>query len=263
MRRYLLFLFSFLFLLFLGVVALAHDIDHLSKNRGGIRVITDASEIPFVADHYVLDEQLNWDGVFYEGQPINDCFTNPQVELNTGKTMRELVFDYGHERRNVVSSTLFLSGQVNRNYAYAVAQGKFGAKIPFYNYDPMTLGSDPYNSHLIPWYNLFAPGWGLPLFGADYLTIRYDYFLDAHREHPQHSYRIGFPQRSEGAFNYYDRIPMHPIADVCFWWAEGGVTFEYALDIARAHVLAGEHHNQSIRARILYLWFMEFLQVYN
>ena len=251
--------------LWIGYIAItpanAHDIDNLS-NRLGIAIATDGDNLP-VEDNYIADEPLHWDGVFYEGQPINDCLTDPTVHTSTGRTMKELNFAFWHQRRNLINMLQYLAGMVNRNYAYAVTQGRFDAKIPFYNYDPFKTGFDPYHPELISQHNDNSALWGVPGFFVDGLEIRYDWFLDAQHQHPRHSYRIGFPQRGEGGFNYYDRIPANPIADACAWYKEGRLKeFQFVLDIANEHVKAGVRHHNDVRKRVLYLWPLEHVRNY-
>ncbi len=241
--------------------AFAHDIDHLSRKLG-VNFRKSDGTLP-VEDQVVPNEPLSWDGVFYEGQPTNSCLENPERFRGTGKSMKELRKDFWHSRRNLVNMITLLAGMVNRNVAYATAAGIPDAKIPFYNYDPFHKCSEPYYPYLPANFAALAKSWGLPLFWCDGLEVRYDYFLQAQREHPEHSYRVGFPARAESAFNYYDRIPADPIADACAWWKDGKITFQHALSYAEAHCDAGMAHFNSLKVRVLYLWDLERLKGYR
>jgi hypothetical protein len=240
--------------------ALAHDIDHLS-NQLGVKPIPKGQPKP--THHQVYpDDPLSWDGVFYEGQPTNTCLESEEKYGPTGRTMRQINHDFWHSRRNLINMVTYLSGFVNRNYAYAISEGKPNAKIPFYNYDPFKNCFEPYYTQLPGIFALYAPSWGLPQYYCDGLEVRYDHFLKAQMDHPEHSYRVDFPARGESAFNYYDRIPANPVADACMWWKEGRITFQHALSYAEAHREAGIQHHNALKARVLYIWSLEFIKKY-
>jgi len=252
---------NLIFILLLPSAALAHDIDHLSKKLGTNVKKSDGS-LP-VEDQVYPEDKLSWDGVFYEGQATNSCLQSEEKYGPTGRTMREINHDFWHSRRNLVNMVTFLSGMANRNYAYAVAEGKPNAKIPFYNYDPFHKCFEPYYSQLPALFAAYSLSWGLPMYYCDGLEVRYDYFLKAQMDHPEHSYRVDFPARGESAFNYYDRIPANPIADACFFWKEGKISFQHALSYAEAHREAGMSHHNALKARVLYLWSLEYLRNYK
>lgn len=241
--------------------AFAHNIEHLS-HRLGVNFQNSDGTLP-VEDQVDPNEPLSWDGVFYEGQPTNSCLENPEPHKKTERTMKQINFDFWHSRRNLVNMITLLSGMVNRNVAYATAAGVPDAKIPFYNYDPFKKCSEPYYPRLPADFARLSAGWGLPMYWCDGLEVRYDYFLQAQREHPEHSYRVGFPARGESAFNYYDRIPANPIADACMRWKDGKITFQHALSYAEDHRTAGMIHFNSLKVRVLYLWDLERLKGYR
>lgn len=205
------------------------------------------------------EKPVNFDGTIYEGQTADDCLLNPQKHTN-GLTMQQMHSMYWSMRRHIVNKLYFLIAQVNRNIAYANVKGKPNAMIPFRNYDPFWRG-DPHHPELIDDWNNGLPALVFGPYAWDNLYMRYDMFLQAQALDLE-SFNVQGDARGESGFNYWDRIPAHPIADNCMYWKSGWITFEQALGNAQAHCVAALHHLSAVVRRIIYIWPLEYRQNY-
>lgn len=205
-----------------------------------------------VGDAWDPSRPLHFDGGITEGQTETLCLTNASETTPVlGQTMQETHAMYWSLRRHIINKLYFLIGQVNRIKAKSP-----GMPVPFYDYDPFFNG-EPHHPGLVDAYNFGLPGLVLGPYAWDGIQIRFDWFLDA-QALDLNSHQIGAPQRGEGGFLYWDRIPAHPIMDACAWWQEGRISFTKALRHAEAHCFAGVRHLTAIVRRILYVWPLEF-----
>lgn len=259
--------FVFIVLLFSGISKAdvnhlgqeSHRIDNLSYTAGFGATALDPHHQP------IHDQGTPW----AEGQPTNSCFanatTNPSIGM--GKTFRELHQWAWHWRRVIVNKTTYLSGMVNRAKALTqFSPGKSHIPVPFWDYDPFSY--DPYFQGVVTWPQVYHPilidYYNLsPWRGNDYSwdanTTKYVWFLEAQHSFNHSSFLVGAPAKYDGVFNYYDRIPASPTFDPCIAWLEGRVSWDYVLEIAAAHELAGRDHLALIEKRIIYLWPFETL----
>lgn len=209
------------------------------------------------------NELPHFDGAITEGQTENSCLTNPEKfhlagwTPPQGLTIKEMSAMYWTMRRHMVNKLYFLAGQVNRVKQCFKSKG-ISSPVPFYDYDPWFDG-EFYHPELVDIYNnepiinaIYGP------YDWDGIFMRFDYFLQA-QALGDYSFAVPLPAGGESGFNYWDRIPAHPIMDNCMWWKEGRINFQVALNNAFSHCVAGRTHLGAINRRILYLWPLEFL----
>lgn len=149
----------------------AHDIDNLSKVLNAVpgAVLNSPQE---KALRVSPNDNLHWDGGVAEGRKTNSCFANPTVFQ--GHTMQEAHKLFWHRRRTLINRFIVLGANINaaNEYAYFL---KTPLAVPFMNYDPFALGTDPFFPEVAQQYLDTYPKIGYSGF-LDGGATRYDHF---------------------------------------------------------------------------------------
>lgn len=299
-------------------IAKAHDVDNRSTHFNAIpgASLGDSREL----FHRVKgDEPHHCDGGVCEGKFTHDLLES-EITFN-GHTFFAVHKDFGHWRRTLVNQNMLLGAIVNAIYWRIISLGlpyqtPFMNYDPFWDgqdiHHPDVAAL--YNSVYVPagYSPLIAPAvranWSefwkvnmsdIPGIGGSTNPLHYEECGQLAHHEQRHapecdnlpsnfkvlvggdSYRSPFPGRGEGAFNYYDRIPMSPCDDAALVYfreqikdlnlqlvhmQEGTWTEEIAntqaandddrvraaISYCRAHAEAGKNHVKDINAKVVY-----------
>lgn len=149
----------------------AHDIDNLSTVLNAVPGIklNSPEERALRVDP---TQPLHYDGGVVEGRKTNSCFANPTKFK--GHTMQQAHKLFWHRRRTLINRFIILGANINAANEYAFML-KTPLAVPFMNYDPFALGTDPFFPEVAQQYLTTYPQIGYSGF-LDGGATRYDHF---------------------------------------------------------------------------------------
>lgn len=275
---------------FIGGQAHAHDIDNRATCLNG-QVPGNPGGSSDIRCRSRASEPLHCDGGVCEGKFTNPLLEDESIKYR-GQTFFQAHKNFGHWRRTLVNKIVQLAGNVNAAQWIAWQKGintpipfmsydplnegsdrfhpdvqaQYTATLVPQGYKPFGVHHERANYGEF-WVSQVVNINGI---GGDTNPIKYKR-CDQVSPHEQihapecltlpgsqkvmiggDSYRTPFPNRGEGIFNYYDRIPMSPGDDANLRHAYGEWSTQHAISYIYDHGVAGKNHAEDVVAKVKY-----------